>query len=47
MSTRESRGEHSAAGIKARLVGAWLFVGIPLLYGIQATVRRAADLFTG
>jgi len=32
---------------KARLIGAWLFVGIPLTYGVVSTVRRAAALFTG
>jgi len=41
-------GAHTAAGsAKARLIGAWLFVGIPLSYGIVSTVRRAAALFTG
>jgi hypothetical protein len=35
------------SGPKARLVGAWLFVGIPLTYGIVQTVRRAIALFTG
>jgi hypothetical protein len=35
------------SGVKARLVGAWLFVGIPLTYGIVQTVRRATALFTG
>jgi len=33
--------------LKAKLVGAWLFVGIPLTYGIVQTVRRATALFTG
>jgi hypothetical protein len=35
------------SNVKAKLVGAWLFVGIPLTYGIVQTVRRAAALFTG
>ena len=35
------------ANLSARLFGAWLFVGIPLAYGIVQTVRRAAALFTG
>jgi hypothetical protein len=35
------------SGLKVRLVGAWLFVGIPLTYGIVQTVRRATALFTG
>ncbi|MDP9497567.1 MAG: hypothetical protein M3P46_07875 [Actinomycetota bacterium] len=40
-------GSDQMSGLKARLVGAWLFVGIPLTYGIVQTVRRAAALFTG
>ena len=40
-------GDEQLPGLKARLVGAWLFVGIPLTYGIVQTVRRAAALFTG
>lgn len=35
------------ASMKAKLIGAWLFVGVPLTYGIVQTVRRAAALFTG
>ena len=35
------------SNVKAKLVGAWLFVGIPLTYGIVQTVRRATALFTG
>jgi hypothetical protein len=35
------------SNLQARLIGAWLFVGIPLTYGIVQTVRRAAALFTG
>ncbi len=31
----------------ARLVFAWVFVGIPLLYGVYETLLRAAKLFTG
>ena len=38
---------NEASNIKAKLVGAWLFVGIPLVYGIVQTVRRATALFTG
>ena len=37
----------NAGSLKAKLIGAWLFVGIPLAYGIVQTVRRAAALFTG
>ena len=39
--------ETAPASMKAKLVGAWLFVGIPLTYGIIQTARRAAALFTG
>ncbi|WP_394822426.1 hypothetical protein [Pendulispora albinea] len=31
----------------ARLVVAWLLVGIPLAYGIYETLLKAAKLFTG
>jgi hypothetical protein len=34
-------------GLKGRLVGAWLFVGVPLAYGIVMTVKKALPLFTG
>jgi hypothetical protein len=34
-------------GLKARLVGAWLFVGVPLAYGIVMTVKKALPLFGG
>ena len=42
-----SNDTHASGGMKAKLIGAWLFVGIPLTYGIVQTVRRAAALFTG
>jgi hypothetical protein len=45
-STRATGGE-AGAGMKGKLLGAWLFVGVPLTYGIVQTVRRAAALFTG
>ncbi len=54
--TKQGAGAHRGAddgqgtpigNLQARLVGAWLFVGIPLTYGIVQTVRRAAALFTG
>lgn len=50
MSARTGSPDHGAqpvGSLKAKLVGAWLFVGIPLTYGIVQTVRRAAALFTG
>lgn len=31
----------------ARIVGAWALVGVPLVYGVVETLRRAATLFTG
>ncbi len=34
-----------SAGLKARLVGAWLFVGVPLGYGVVMTVKKALPLF--
>jgi hypothetical protein len=42
-----SSTDHADGGMKAKLLGAWLFVGIPLTYGIVQTVRRATALFTG
>jgi hypothetical protein len=30
-----------------KLVGSWLFVGIPLAYGVVVTVDKATALFTG
>lgn len=33
--------------MSARIAGAWVLVGIPLLYGVVETVRRASSLFTG
>ena len=47
MSDTGHHGSQTAGSVKAKLVGAWLFVGIPLAYGIVQTVRRAAALFTG
>lgn len=44
-STRDGTGAGGA--MTARLIGAWLVVGIPLTYGVVTTVRRAAALFTG
>lgn len=35
------------SGLKARLIGAWLFVGIPLGYGVVMTVKKALPLFGG
>jgi predicted signal transduction protein with EAL and GGDEF domain len=35
------------SGTKPKLIGAWLFVGIPLLYGIVMTVKKALPLFGG
>jgi hypothetical protein len=31
----------------ARITVAWALVGIPLVYGVVETVRKAATLFTG
>ena len=30
---------------RLKLTGAWLFVGVPLAYGVVETVRKAAALF--
>ena len=46
-STTQHTSDTTAGGMKAKLLGAWLFVGIPLAYGIIQTARRAAALFTG
>ena len=32
-------------GLKARLVGSWLFVGVPLAYGVVMTVKKVLPLF--
>ncbi len=34
-------------GLPLRLAGAWAFVGVPLVYGIAMTVKKALPLFTG
>jgi hypothetical protein len=31
----------------ARIVLAWALVGVPLVYGVVETLRKAATLFTG
>ena len=31
----------------ARIAVAWALVGIPLVYGVAETVRKASSLFTG
>jgi hypothetical protein len=33
--------------MSARLVVAWAVVGVPLIYGVVETARKAASLFTG
>ncbi len=33
--------------MSARLVVAWAVVGIPLIYGVVETARKASSLFTG
>jgi hypothetical protein len=33
--------------MSARIAGAWALVGIPLVYGLVETIRRASSLFTG
>ncbi len=33
--------------MNARIVTAWLAVGLPLAYGLVETVRKASSLFTG
>jgi hypothetical protein len=35
------------SGAKGKLIGAWLFVGVPLAYGIVVTVQKSIPLFTG
>ena len=47
MSSTQHSSDTTDGGMKAKLLGAWLFVGIPLAYGIIQTARRAAALFTG
>lgn len=40
-----SGSQEHYSGTKPKLVGAWLFVGIPLLYGIVMTVQKVLPLF--
>lgn len=42
-----SSSAEDMTGLKARLIGAWLFVGVPLAYGVVMTVKKALPLFTG
>lgn len=35
------------SGLALRLTGAWLFVGVPLAYGVYKTAEKASALFTG
>ena len=37
--------DQEMTGLKARLAGAWLFVGLPLAYGVAMTVKKALPLF--
>jgi hypothetical protein len=44
MTTEDARsGSHSSNGLK--LVLAWLAVGVPLLWGVVQTLRKATALF--
>ena len=43
----ETTTQQRMAGLPARLVLAWSFVGIPLAYGVFETAKKAAALFTG
>ena len=50
MSTRteqQSPQEHASTGMAGKLTLAWAVVGIPLVYGIFETAKKAAALFTG
>ncbi len=40
------RNETVKAGTQAKLVLAWLVVGVPAAWGVYNTVLRAANLFT-
>ena len=42
--TTSSKG--SSAGTRLTLVLAWLAVGLPLLWGVAQTVRKALPLFS-
>lgn len=44
MSAHAVKSETTGADV-ARLAAAWLFVGIPLAWGIYATLQKAALLF--
>ena len=45
MSTQTGHESEQMKGLKGRLVGAWLFVGVPLAYGVVMTVKKALPLF--
>jgi hypothetical protein len=36
---------HASDGNTVKLVAAWAFVGIPLLWGVWVTLQNAAKLF--
>jgi hypothetical protein len=44
MSAQTANSETTGGGA-VRLIAAWLFVGVPLAWGIYATMQKAALLF--
>jgi hypothetical protein len=44
MSAQTVKSETTGGGA-VRIVAAWLFVGVPLAWGVYATMRQAALLF--
>jgi hypothetical protein len=40
-----TRDQERMTGLGARLTAAWLFVGVPLAYGVVMTVKKALPLF--
>lgn len=39
--------QEQSTGMAGKLAFAWAFVGVPLVYGIYETAKKAAALFTG
>ena len=40
-------GQARMSGLGARLAVAWTVVGVPLVYGVYETAKKASALFTG
>ncbi|MGW5862928.1 MFS transporter small subunit [Streptomyces sp. NPDC055239] len=47
MTTSTSTPQSSPPRRRALIVGAWVWVGVPLAYGVYELVHKATQLFTG